>query len=66
MVRQIQMKSFQNTNIGLFYDRMLEMCCCCHRNNPTMSEQIKPKNATSHLCITDQKARLNLFLKMET
>uniref|UniRef100_A0A0R3S7G6 G_PROTEIN_RECEP_F1_2 domain-containing protein n=1 Tax=Elaeophora elaphi TaxID=1147741 RepID=A0A0R3S7G6_9BILA len=43
------------------------MCHCFHRNNdPATSERVKPKNASSQLCITDQKARLDLFVELET
>ncbi|VBB29122.1 unnamed protein product [Acanthocheilonema viteae] len=56
----------QNTNVGFFYDRIMAICCCCHKTDPTISERVNLKNASSQLCITDQKARLTLGVIMGT
>ncbi|MCP9265349.1 Dopamine receptor, D1 [Dirofilaria immitis] len=54
-----------NTNVE-FYDRILTICHCCHKSDPTVSERFKSKNASSQLCITDQKARFTLGVIMGT
>ncbi|VDK65987.1 unnamed protein product [Onchocerca ochengi] len=59
-------EGIRNNANAEFYDRILAMCHCCHKSDPVVSERIKPKNTSSQLCITDQKARLTLGVIMGT
>uniref|UniRef100_A0A1I8E9J9 G_PROTEIN_RECEP_F1_2 domain-containing protein n=1 Tax=Wuchereria bancrofti TaxID=6293 RepID=A0A1I8E9J9_WUCBA len=55
-----------NSNVGFFCDRIFATFRCCYRNNLIVSERVKPKNTSSQLCVTDQKARLTLGVIMGT